>query len=76
MLNAADFAVHQLLRPDYIAAKCRAQCLMSQAHPQNRPLAGETLDQLNADPRLLRRAWSRRNHDMVGADLLNFVRLT
>src|SRR3954468_8028619 len=74
MLDTAGFAVHQLMRTDNLAAERRAQGLMSQAHAQHRTLAGEMLDQINADARLLRRAGSGRNQNMAGAPFPNVFR--
>src|ERR1700731_4141789 len=43
MLDTAGFAVHQLMRPDHISAKSRADGLVSQANAQHWPLAGKML---------------------------------
>src|SRR6185437_1247812 len=66
MLNKAGFAVHELTRTDNVAAKSSAKRLMSQAHSQHRTLTGKMLDEINADPCLLRRAGARRNKNMAG----------
>src|SRR6266849_10201224 len=58
MLYAAGFAMHHPPRPDYIAAKCGPQGLMSQTNSQDRLLAGKMTNQIDADTGLPRRAGS------------------
>jgi hypothetical protein len=40
--------------------------LVPQAHAQDRPLAGQGPDQLQAHARLFGRAWTRRNQHTIG----------
>src|ERR1051326_5724803 len=74
MLNTAPFSVHELVRTYYVAAKSRANRLMPQTNTQHRTLAGKMLDQINADPRFLWRAWAGRNQNVAGPHGFDFGR--
>jgi hypothetical protein len=55
----AGFAVHQARSAHHVAAKGRPNGLMSKADAKNGDLACEVADQIDADTRFLRRAWTR-----------------
>ena len=72
--DGAGLAVHQVRSAHDVAAKSRADGLMSQADAENRNFAGEVPDQIDADAGVLRRARTRRDHDALrlhGLDLGN-----
>ena len=72
--DGAGLAVHQVRSAHHIAAKSRADGLMSQADAENRHFAGEVPDQIDADAGILRRARTGRDHDALrvhGLDLGN-----
>ena len=64
--DRAGLAVHLHLRPHDLAAQRRADRLVAQADAEQRQLAGEVADGLDADARLGRRAGAGRQHQMVG----------
>ncbi len=71
VLHLAGLAVHQLRRANDLAAERRADRLVPQAHAENRhpPSARprqprKVPDQLDRDPRVLRRARPRRDQDV------------
>jgi len=74
MLNLADLAMHDLSRPDDIAAKRRPDCLVPEADAKKRDLPRKMFDQIDADPSFLRRAGAGRDQDMIGLPLFNFFR--
>ncbi len=63
--DRAGLAVHQVRSAHDVAAKSRADSLMSQADAEHRHFAGEVPDQINADAGILRRTRSRRDHDAL-----------
>ena len=70
--DGAGLAVHQVRSAHHVAAKGRADGLMSQADAEHRHLAGEVANQIDADAGILRRAGTGRNHDALrlhGLDL-------
>src|SRR5947207_4995130 len=73
MLNAADLSVHDLIGPDYFAAEGGPNSLMSQTYTENRLLAGEIPDEINADAGFLRSAWPGRNQDMRRTQAVNLL---
>ena len=60
-------AVHQAPRADDLAAERRADRLVAEADAEDRQLAGELADRVDADAGLGRRARARREHERVGA---------
>ena len=54
--DGAGFAVHQVRGANDLAAKSRADGLMSEADSEDRHLSRKMLDQLNADSGVLRGA--------------------
>src|SRR5258708_22649884 len=74
VLNLADVAGHLFLRAYYFSAEGRANRLVSETNTQDRLLAGKVPDQINADARLMRRAWPRRNYDVVRPQRFDFLR--
>src|SRR5436305_15135630 len=68
MFHGASFSMHEIRGSDYLASEGRAQSLMSKAYAENWKLPTEFSEQLDADPRILRRAWAggddtaRRTH--------------
>src|ERR1043166_1072354 len=56
-------AVHQLRRPNHLPAKRLPDRLMPETNTEQRYESGKTLDNFKRDPRSIRRAWSRRDHD-------------
>src|SRR6266566_1771069 len=65
VLDFAGLAVKKFRRPDDSPSERRPDRLMPQANPKNRKLRGETLDEFHGNACLLRRAWARRNHDLL-----------
>ena len=59
-------AVHLPLRADDLAAERRADRLVAEADAEDRQLAGEGPDRVDADARLGRRARPGREHERVG----------
>ena len=49
-----------------MAAKGRADRLVSEAHAKNGNVPGEVADQIDADAGILRSAWARGEHDTLG----------
>ena len=59
VMNFARLAVHHVFCSDYSPSERRADCLMSEAHTENRNFPGKTLNQRNADASFSWRARSR-----------------
>src|SRR3984893_3585273 len=78
MVNLAGLAMNQWRSALYLPAKSRSNRLVPQAHAKNWKLPRQFLDQLHGNSRLLRRAWTWRNHnpfrlfplDIFNADLI------
>jgi hypothetical protein len=73
VVDFAGLAVEELRSAHHFAAKCRANCLVSQADAKNREFAREPANQLNADAGVLRRAGTRRNHNALRLAARNFL---
>src|SRR3984893_13668805 len=68
-----SFAVHQLLRPHYFAAKTLRDALMAEANAENWNLRSELADQFGTDSCVFRTTRTRRNTDPVRFKFLDFV---
>src|SRR6266446_1844643 len=73
VLDLAGLAMHQVLRADNLSAEGGADCLMSQAHSEQRYFAGEVADQIDTDASLLWSAGAGRNHDPLGTQGSDFT---
>src|SRR6266403_5528389 len=78
VVNLAGLAMKNLGRANDFASEGRADGLVSEAHTKNREFPGQSANQIDANPRVLRRAGARRNHDalwLASCDLFdrNFV---
>src|SRR2546425_2977771 len=65
VLDLARLAVKKFRRADNSPSERRSDRLMPQANSKNRKLRGQALDEFHGNARLLRRAWARRNHDLL-----------
>src|SRR6185312_1391270 len=72
VFHRAGLSMHEITGPDYIPSEGCAQSLMAKAHTQNRKAAAELAKQLDADARILRRAWAGRNEDTFRTQSLHF----
>src|SRR5882672_7730907 len=61
--------MHYLRGTNYLAAKRLANRLMSEANAHDRDAAGKALNHLQGNARVIRRAWSRRNHNALWLQL-------
>lgn len=75
MFNLGELAMYGNGRPDDLAAKSLAQSLVAEANPKDWDAGGRGLNQFEANPRILRPARARREHDGVGC-LTNDLRNT
>src|SRR5438270_10793593 len=73
VMNLRGLAVHQFFGADNFAAKNLRDALMDKANAQNRNARSELANQIGADARAFRTAWSRRNANSVGLELLDLV---
>ena len=71
MMDCADLAVHHVARAAYRGAIRLADALMAQADPEDRDIGTEGLHDIHGDARLVRRARSRRNDDLLGGEPLH-----
>ena len=62
----AGLAMHQLLRPDDVAAKRRTNALMPETNAQDGQLAGKVPNRLDRNTRLCRRTRAGRHNKPVG----------
>ncbi len=69
--DCAGFAVHQSRSAHDLSAKGGTYGLMSEADAENRNLAREVPNEIDADSGLLRRTWTGRNDDAVRLHCLN-----
>src|SRR5208337_443407 len=65
VMNLAGLPVEQFRGANNLPAKRGANRLMPQANAENGKFPGEPLDKLHRNASLLRRARSRRNHDLL-----------
>src|SRR5207342_3014372 len=63
VVDARDLAVHQGLRVHDLAAVGLADRLVAEADAEERQASREAPDHVERYARLVRRAWSRREHD-------------
>src|SRR2546422_8676281 len=68
MLNLRRLAVKELRRPHYLPAEHLTNRLMTQAHAENRQLAGEMADDFHGHTGIIGCARSWRNHDSIWPD--------
>src|SRR6267143_2106626 len=78
VVNLAGLAVKNFRSPNDFASERCANGLMAEANAQDREFSGQSANQIDANPRVLRRAGARRNHDalwLASCDLFdrNFV---
>ena len=73
MHHRTGLSVHQAVRPDDLPPEILPDTLVPETNPQQRFLPGKSTNHLKADPRLIRRARSRRNHHTVGIQRQRFV---
>src|SRR5262245_10409790 len=66
MRDGRQLAMHQLLRPDDLAAECLSDGLMTEADAQNRRRLGSGPDEVEADSGFIGRAGSGRQYDRLG----------
>jgi hypothetical protein len=71
MHYCAGFAVHQARSAHHLTAKCGPDGLMSKADAKDGDFACEVANQIDADTRFLRRAWTRRNDNALRLHRLN-----
>jgi len=69
--DCAGFAVHQARGAHHLSAKGSTDGLVSEADAENRNLAREVANEIDADSGLLRRAWTGRNDNAVRLHYLN-----
>src|SRR5438067_4591171 len=65
--------MHNSIGSHYFAAKCSSDRLMSEADTQDRDLACEMPDYIDADSRLLRCARPGRDHDPLRVEFLDLL---
>src|SRR3954453_20045966 len=72
MFHGTSFSMHEIRGSDYLASEGGAQSLMSKAYAENWELPTELAEQLDADPRILRRAWAGRDANALRTHRCNF----
>ena len=73
VMDAAGFAVEELGCANHSPPERRADGLVSEANTENGKSSGETLDQLNANPRVLGSAGTRGDDDAFRLAARDFV---
>src|SRR5579864_7210393 len=71
--DRAGLAVHDMTGTNDIAAEGFADRLVTEADAEHWDFSREVADQVDADARLMRRAWAGRDDDALGTHALNFV---
>src|SRR5436853_3013925 len=75
MANLACLSMHEIRSRNHIPAECLSNSLVSQTDAQDRFLGLKILDQFQGNAGLVRRSWSRRDHNAVRIPAFNFGNL-
>src|SRR5689334_14183451 len=74
MMDERCFAMHWLWRAYHTSTVDLSDSLVSQTHPQNGIALAKGLHDLTGETRFVGRAWTWRDNDLLGMQLLDLVK--